>query len=108
MVQQTQADNSDETTIESVDIMNDDLIDVLTSTVTYERTNGARGRNRLMAVVGDGPHKMLVPCDEDGTLPDEYSEMSVYDLVHATSLVGKSELMDTISVCGQDADLQVL
>jgi len=113
MAQQTQADGSDEQTIESVEIVNAELVDVLATVVTYERTNGARQHNPLLAVVGDGPHKMLVEVEDDVVdgnieLPDIFDEASVCDTIHGTSLVGKGELMDTISVCGQDAELQVL
>lgn len=113
MAQQTHANDSDESEIKSVEIDNCDLIDVLTTTLTYERTDGARQENPLLAVIGPGERKMLVKADEDVLaneiiLPDQYAGATIYDTVHGTSLVGKGELMDTISVCGQDVTLQVL
>lgn len=113
MAQQTNADDGNESEIKSVGIDNGDLIDVLTTTLTYERTDGARQENPLLAVIGPGKRKMLVKADEDVVadeivLPEQYAQATIYDTVHGTSLVGKGELMDTISVCGQDADLQVL
>lgn len=85
--------------IETVDISNDDLIDVLAQTAEYHRTRGATPDSRL-AVVGDGGHRMLVPTATNNAVEEE--------IVYGHELVADGELNDSIEIDEQEAELQVL
>lgn len=87
-----------ETTIESIDIANDDLIDVLAQTAEYHRTRGAHSDARL-AITGDGERKMLMPTETD-EIDGGY--------VFGHQLVSDGVVKDEIEINGQTAELNVL
>lgn len=93
MTQQT------ESTIETVDIANDDLIDVLAQLSQFHETNGYEGQTRL-AVVGDGDHRMLTPAWNTNVVEDE--------IIYSTELVEDGEVVDTIEIGDSEVDVQVL
>jgi len=105
-----------ESKIESIDIANDDLIEVLAMVAEYHRTRGAATNPRL-AVVGDGPRKMLMPTATSnfaeqsvGDSTDERSESDVVEdtIVRGSQLVSDGEINDEIEVDGQEVEVNVL
>jgi len=111
MSQQTQSE-TDDGRIESLDIANDDLIEVLAELAEHHRTNGAStsrsiGQSLRLAVVGEGQHKMLLPeneSDEAGSPAYDSQQETIY----AGRLLDGDSVADTIEVNGQDATLNVL
>lgn len=96
---EAQTESNDVEQIETVDISNDDLIEVLAQTAEYHRTRGATSDARL-AVVGDGTHRMLVPTATNNVVEDE--------IVYAHELVADGELKDSIIIGQHNPELQVL
>lgn len=88
-----------ETTTERVDIANDDLIDVITSLIEYEKTNGSNGARPRLDIVGDGPNKMAVPAK---TATESTATIC------GTQLVEDGDVADTVEIDGNDASVQVL
>lgn len=89
-----------ESTIERVDVANGDLIDVLAQLRQYDNTNGARGTNPRIAVVGDGANRMLMPTATSNVVEDE--------IVYGSQLVEDGEVTDTIEIDGHEVDLNVV
>lgn len=88
-----------ESKIESIDIANDDLIEVLAGVAEYHRTRGAATNPRL-AVVGDGPRKMLMPTATSNVVEDT--------IVRGSQLVTGGEINDEIEIDGQEVEVNVL
>jgi len=85
-----------QTTIEAVEIMNGELIDVLAQVAQYHRTNGLSGDPKL-SLEGESERKFasLANDGED------------YDLL-GSEFVTDGELNDTVTVRGDKAKLVVL
>jgi hypothetical protein len=66
--------------IDGIDVANEDAIDILTSLVQYEKTNGASG-STIVELVGEGPRKMAVPGTVSATQSDEMVVISARRLV---------------------------
>lgn len=89
-----------ESEIESIDVANDDLIDVLAQVVQYEKTRGASGANPRLAVVGDGPHKMAMPTRTNNVVEDT--------VIYGNELVSDGAVADTVTIDGSDVAVNVL
>lgn len=81
-----------ESEIESIDVANDDLIDVLASLVD--------GDDERMAIVGDGPHKMAMPTTSNNVVEET--------VIYASELIESGEVADTVVVDGTEVTVQVL
>lgn len=92
--------NETESKIESIDIANDDLIDVLASLVEYEQSNGASDVSTRLAVVGDGPHKMAMPTETNNVVEET--------VVYAHQLVEDGTVAETVTINGDEVDVDVL
>lgn len=88
-----------ESTIDAVDIANDDLIDVLAQLSQFHETNGYEGQTRL-AVIGDGSHRMLTPAWNTNVVET--------DTIYSTELVEDGEVVDQVEINDQLVDVQVL
>lgn len=87
--------------IDAVEIMNDDLIDLLTSLREYDRTQGASGSNPEIAI--EAPHGSQIGFADPYKGIDECRFS-----ISAKSLVDGSELADTVTIDDSDVDLRVL
>jgi hypothetical protein len=95
MVTETESESG----IESIDVANDELIDVLTALVEYERTDGEFGSDTRMALLGEGPRRMAVPADQNNIV-----EGTVF---RASELVSNGSLVDSIEIEGDTVDVYV-
>lgn len=86
--------------IESIGVMNDDLIDVLAKLVEYERTRGAHGSNERLALVGDGPNKHAMRTAESNVVEDT--------VLYASELVEDGEVVNTVEIDGDEVSVTVL
>jgi len=85
-----------QTTIEAVEIMNGELIDVLAQVAQYHRTNGTSGDPKLSL---EGESERLFASQSEGG--------EDYDLL-GSEFVSDGELNDTVTVRGDEAELIVL
>jgi hypothetical protein len=81
-----------ESKIESIDVANDDLIAVLASLVG--------GDDERLAVVGDGPRKMVMRTATTNVVEDT--------VLYASELVEDGEVTDEVEINGQAVEVQVL
>lgn len=88
-----------QSTIQRIDVANDDLIEVLANLVEYERTDGESGSDDTLLVVGDGMYRMAVP--------DFATEASPDIGIRASALVEDGEVVDSIEIDGDEVEVEV-